>query len=64
MSSILTNYRVAATMGDLEIRARQGDPWAQAELTKKCWGFAGSLADESKAGADGQVRKEQLKLNK
>lgn len=62
MSSILTNPRVAADMSELELRARKGDPWAQAELTKQCWIFAGSMADESKAGADAQVRKEQLKL--
>lgn len=60
--SILTNPRVAGSMSELELRARKGDPWAQAELTKQCWNFAGAMADESKAGADAQVRKEQLKL--
>ncbi len=60
--SILTNPRVAGSMSELELRARKGDHWAQAELTKQCWNFAGAMADESKAGADAQVRKEQLKL--
>lgn len=60
MSIILTNAKVAATMSQLELRARAGDPWAQAEMTRKCWDFANTLADDAKVGADSQVRKEQL----
>lgn len=61
MSSILTNAKVAATMSDLELRARAGDPWAQKQLSSQCWNFANTLADDAKAGADAQVRNEQLR---
>lgn len=60
MSSILTNPRVGHDMSELELRARRGDPWAQAELSKQCMQFANHMMLDTKLGADSIDRKEML----
>ena len=57
MTSILTNSKVANTMSALELRARQGDPWAQQQLQRQCMEFAVAMTTDSKAGADMTDRK-------
>lgn len=62
MSSILTNPRVALTMDDLELRARAGDPWAQAEFSKRCKEFAVHVMEDTAAGADMHERKKLVRI--
>ncbi|QHJ81827.1 MAG: hypothetical protein [Caudoviricetes sp.] len=61
MSNILTNSKVANTMSDLELRARQGDPWAQKELQRQSMSFAIAMTADSKSGADMKERKKLLR---
>lgn len=61
MTTILTNPRVANQIDELELRARRGDPWAQAELQKRCMQFSVAMMEDSKLGADMTNRKELLK---
>jgi|AntDeeMinimDraft_5_1070356.scaffolds.fasta_scaffold03537_2 hypothetical protein len=37
MSTVPSNPRVAASMSELEIRARKGDPFAQDELERQAY---------------------------
>lgn len=57
---ILTNPEAAKQMDELEIRARKGDPWAQAELSKRSMQFANAMMADVTVGADMQTRKELL----
>ena len=59
--SILTNPRVAWSMDELELLARQGDPWAQAELERQCHQFAQMVQADERLGADLQERNKLLK---
>lgn len=61
--SILTNASVGLQMSELEARARAGDPWAQAQLTKQAMGFANAVQDDVREGADMQDRKDLLIIN-
>lgn len=61
MSNILTNSKVAESMDNLELRARKGDPWAQAELQSRCMQFANFVMDDVRQGADMQERSKLLK---
>lgn len=62
--SILTNANVGLQMSELEARARAGDPWAQAMLSKQAMGFANAIIDDVREGADMQDRKDLLVINK
>lgn len=57
---ILTNPEVAKQMDELEIRARKGDPWAQAELSKRSMQFANAMMSDVTIGADMSDRKDML----
>lgn len=61
--AILTNPKVAATMSELELRARAGDPWAQQQLQQQCMGFATAVMDDVRDGADMTDRKQLIKQN-
>lgn len=63
MTGILTNPKVAATMSELELRARAGDPWAQHQLQQQCMGFATAVMDDVRDGADMADRKKLIKQN-
>lgn len=54
--SILTNPHVGKSMRTLELLARRGDPWAQAELERQCFDFARAVHSDSKMGMDLQER--------
>ncbi|UJH95857.1 hypothetical protein [Pantoea phage Nufs112] len=58
--SILTNPRVGMDMRTLELLARRGDPWAQAELERQCFEFARAVHSDSKMGMDLQERNKLL----
>lgn len=62
-NSILTNSQVAATMSELELRARAGDPWAQHQLQQHCMGFAQAVMDDVRDGADMADRKDLINRN-
>lgn len=62
--SILTNASVGLQMSELEVRARAGDPWAQAQLTKQAMGFANAIVEEVREGADMADRKDLLVINR
>lgn len=64
MVAILTNANVGLQMSELETRARAGDPWAQAQLTKQAMGFANAVQDDVREGADMQDRKDLLIINR
>lgn len=63
--SIITNRYVAESMSDLEIRARRGDPIAQAELERQAMAAAGAKNKLRKAGltpeeADRELRQTEI----
>lgn len=58
--SILTNPRVGMDMRTLELLARRGDPWAQAELERQSFEFARAVHSDSKMGMDLQERNKLL----
>ena len=64
MVAILTNASVGLQMSELEARARAGDPWAQAQLTKQAMGFANAVQDDVREGADMADRKDLLIINR
>lgn len=61
MVSILTNSRVAATMSELELRARAGDLVAQELLEKECSNFSKLVLSDAKMGMDMQERNKLLR---
>lgn len=63
MVAILTNANVGLQMSELEARARAGDHWAQAMLSKQAMGFATAVIEEVREGADMTDRKEAIVIN-
>lgn len=61
---VITNPNVGMSMSDLEARARAGCPIARHQLQRQCMGFASSVMDDMREGADMVDRKELLIFNK
>lgn len=60
--TLLTNSRVGASMSDLELRARRGDPWAQDELERQAFQAASMTKTlQRKAGLTREQAQKEIK---